>query len=184
MIDEITAGGPQSDRLVTANLIADDGTVWFSYLFKRDNLTAFFRFTFDGMGVWNSGSGARAQLDGNGSAVGDFTDLGTHLIVGRLVTSTVAADELDVWVDIPLTETEGTIDALTSSTAIGTWTSSGSVNFSSGNLALHTIDEFRIGDSLADVLVGIPEPNTFTLCALGLLGLLGWGRRRRRPQAA
>ncbi len=26
----------------------------------------------------------------------------------------------------------------------------------------------------------VPEPSTFVLAALGLLGLLGWGRRRRR----
>jgi len=30
------------------------------------------------------------------------------------------------------------------------------------------------------LLAGIPEPSTFTLAALGLLGVLAWGRRRRR----
>jgi len=37
-------------------------------------------------------------------------------------------------------------------------------------------DEFRLGTELSDVVV--PEPST--LAALGLLGLIGFGRRRKR----
>jgi len=52
-----------------------------------------------------------------------------------------------------------------------------------------TLDEVAIYyDVLPDADIqehyaaGIPEPTTFVLSALGLLGLLGWGRRRRRTK--
>jgi len=40
-------------------------------------------------------------------------------------------------------------------------------------------DEIRFGDTYADV-TPVPEPSTFVLAALGLLGLLACGRRRKR----
>ena len=45
-------------------------------------------------------------------------------------------------------------------------------------------DEALSAGAIAVLANPIPEPSTVVLAALGLLGLLAWGRRRRRPQAA
>ena len=49
-----------------------------------------------------------------------------------------------------------------------------------GSSAEFDIDEFRFGNSFADVTPVVPEPSTFVLLGTALLGMLLWRRRRRK----
>jgi len=79
--------------------------------------------------------------------------------------------------DWALWDTVGDSDATTASllTAFGATDGAGDleivVNQVGGNYA-----------GIAGLIVTIPEPSTFGLTALGLLGLLGWGRRTRKKE--
>ena len=88
-----------------------------------------------------------------------------HFVVGRATMSSTGNDVVDIWFDIALTETEGTIGSADSSAMIANATVGNFFMANAGNGHLAVYDEIRLGDTLADV-TPVPEPGA--LCRPGV----------------
>jgi hypothetical protein len=121
-------------------------------------------------GVYRVGAAATA------SAVAG--DPNTHMMIVRFNFGAANADTVDLWFDPDLNNFD-----LASPTGT-TGTDDASFNFMShiayDSTGGPTIDEIRVGESRFDVGVVVPEPSTLTIWSLGLLGLIGWRRRRTK----
>jgi len=185
-IDTTTANSNiTGSRTYSSSLGADSQTVWFSYLVSFDN--AVYQSALFG----SNATLPQGGTDGFGTSVGqsnrsqdneltatasssDSTNIldvsagNTHFVLGR-VDFSGASDTLNIWWDIDLAETALTIGAA-DATIVGAFdVSTAAFTFISGQGAVSTIDEVRLGTSFTDVVV-VPEPSTFALLA-GLLGL-------------
>lgn len=131
-----------------------------------------------GYGGGGGGSGTTAAA-GTGNAA--FALNSQYFIVGKIVTSTSVNDRL--WVKVygagdavSLTDTlaiDNLLNFSVNRTGV-TGATTLSLNTSGGGFSAG-VDQLRIGDTYADVVV-VPEPTS--LAALGLAGLLGLRRRR------
>ena len=191
IVDRSGDGDRHSRRLVVASTIDGlDETFWFSYLLQP-NKSLYERVKFEaaagprevtsGFGTDNSlvnpDGQISAELSNSRGATMGVTDGNVIFVVGKIAFDAVGDGNLEMWFNIALTETEGTIGTADSEVAVasGSYTLGDYVHFRSGNNHEGVLDEIRLGESLADV---IPEPATFFLAAVGLLGL-----RRRRQRA-
>jgi len=68
---------------------------------------------------------------------------------------------------------------VTSSAAYATYAGGGATIVADTGLTLDFDTTSQPGKSVITAVV-VPEPSTFVLAALGLLGLIGFGRRRKR----
>jgi hypothetical protein len=191
-------------------LTADNSTIWFSFLFREQGNDDDFAFIFGNQTHGFPASGGNdpkfntagdafgfAVLSGTGLAATKHVNSTTqtlgagkalsgggtiHLIAGKINWKpNGTADELYLF-DIPAgaldTEpTEGT--AFSSHTADFDQATFSSISMWDRPANAAVIDEIRFGTSF-DAVMGVPEPSTFALSALGLLGLIGVRRRRKR----
>jgi hypothetical protein len=168
-----------------SDLYDDDGTFWFSFLtdVRAQNYTTDIVFGSPsqnkdgGFGIRVDDAGLEAQVAGKDT--GNVSLLGgVKLILGRLTYTADGTDDiLDVWV---LDDTVTSLPALlpapdaTQSENIQAGDQGDYLVIYSGGGPQLTIDEFRLGTDLSDVV--IPEPASMAL--LGLGGLLLATRRR------
>jgi hypothetical protein len=162
---------------------ASAGTRYVSFLMNTNNLNAYNQL---GIGANSSYvtfgfNGNQFRIDASGGASGASVAFGTpvagttYLFVGKVVNDgTNSTASLNVYAPgdtVP--GTEGAYQATTGSFVSRNL--NGLYGFQGQNSAV-LYDEFRIGDTYADV-VTVPEPTTFALVGLGALGLAA--RRRR-----
>jgi len=177
-----------------ASALTDD-TVWFSFLAENQAGDSRGGISFNGSG--GSPQNPLVRTDGahlfvNGSTVANdvFTTGQTALVLGRITVSDTGNDTWDIWVDPDVSGGESGLPAATATVVDNTITAAGITRL--GNISYHTgtggvqngaiIDMIRLSDGpngFADV-TGVPEPSTFLMSALGLLGLLACSRRRKR----
>ena len=181
-------------------LTGDGASYWFSVLFAAPEATAgsataipsFFSNAAGGIGQvsgfavsFNPSSRTSVYMDARiGGSILDSADVpgadfyaGSYLVLGRITFSdTSGQDRLEVWLNPPLTGTPGT--PLFNVT--GTWVDPGANNsffMNKYDPPDRSIDEIRLGTTLADVLP-VPEPTATWL--LVPLALAGW--RYSRPR--
>ncbi len=173
--------------------LGTDQTRYFSFLFNQSGSgsggvlnVAFLSSSTLGRRIWESGtSSSSMSLDfGNDSSsaggVG-FTAGSDSLVVGKLVSSAAGVDtvSLSLWdrgssiSGEPMSwDLSGTVEVGDQDAVINRVYLTGGNN---GNF--DRVDEFIIGNSFADVTGVIPEPSTFALLAMAMLGLLFQRRR-------
>ncbi len=111
----------------------------------------------------------------------EHVDNEVHLFVVRVDYHAGANDDVTIWLDpeIGAGESGQLADLVTQFSSVGDL-SFDNVHFRSGNAGnTWNWDELRFGTSWDSVLP-VPEPSTFALAAVGLLGLVSFGRRRKR----
>lgn len=203
MIDNITGGGPNdwADRQMFS--VDTDGTYWFSYLVAApdgasNDVRNWSLFATTGgnqsTGFGSEmGRGADDEIEadipgGTATSATTYTKDGTAaLVVGQALLDSTGDDVVNLWVDIPLTVTEGTIGAPESSILLASPTFGDFFTYYNfpGQNELSTLDEIRLGGSLADVIpvVGgqntVPEPASLAIWSLLGLALTGYGIVRR-----
>jgi len=105
-----------------------------------------------------------------------------NFVVGRIVFDAVGDGVLDVWFNIPLSATEGTIGPADSTVAVasGSFTLGDIFQVRMGNNHEGVFDEVRLGEALEDV-IPIPEPSCLLLLGVVLVvGCFASGNRRQR----
>lgn len=194
--DARTTGGPNENITREMFSVDPDGTYWFSYLTTavddgdanaNDNVRNWTKF-FSNSESFNTGFGAEmghfadneleADFSGaNPASVGTYALDGTsQLVVGQAILDSTGDDELNLWLNIVLTATEGTIGTPDSTLTLASPTFGDFFTYYNqpGNNLTTELDEIRLGSTLADVIpaVGgtavVPEP-----CSLMIWGLLG-----------
>jgi len=204
------ANTPHNDRMDSRNLSAAmSGEIWFSALVNVTSGSNFAGLAFDSdlttggveryshqlseLRVLLTPTSLLVDMDGGapptatGTETGSFAADTTHLILGKMNVG-VGNDTVSVWVDPDVNAAGGpgglptanftstTVDFMDSVSRIGvpiSWNGSSSPH----------VDAIRVSDTstaFTDVTGVVPEPSTFALSALGLIGLLVCGRRRRR----
>jgi hypothetical protein len=146
---------------------------------------------FQAHSPWSNGT---FYFDHGGNCCGGAnrltTNVGTSLLNGwRHVVVQVDNGSKEIWIDGVLKNSQASGAA-----AVPTWTNQILIGRDDVNYFRGLIDEFAVwsdtltqtqieslaaGTSTAD-LIGIPEPSTLALASFGLLGVIGFGRRRRR----
>lgn len=202
-------GGGQSFREFAAptGWQQNGSTFWFSALVQQSNI-GIFHFRFDsittgntgsvgfetGIGFqYNSGDVARlsARINSTFSSPPVFTTVNgtvpgatdTVLIVGSLTFSDTE-DTVTVWLNPSLSSTDtSSLDSTSivrsTSTLQAVLSSTPTVYLQSFNTAVTTIDEIRLGNSLSDVLVAVPEPSTYATLLAFVAFAIGFVRRRK-----
>jgi len=172
-----------AERTITAWINPDNANLDRKFLGYGTGSGGAFSFTVEANGI-------RFRHGGGNITYGSVTaNTWTHVAM-RVPAGASLTGDLDVFingVEAAVTGTGGGGGGVTLNTAatqfrIGDWAQNNSFDGS--------IDDVQFYDAAlsdAEILYlfnnpgqPIPEPSTFTLCVLALLGLLGWGRRRRR----
>lgn len=194
-------GGTQNLQLSLSSTIANSGTTYMSFLFDvtavdsfgalvglqdsqvtdsanpNPSVEAAFRSSSSNFGIY-AGNNVDNGNNGIDSRTGPSTGTGLFLVISELNMDT---EVMTTWLNpIDLANVTGTASHTITDTATTGWDDMTSFILSSGGSDAATVDEIRIGSTLADVTPftsSVPEPSSFAL--LGLCGL-GMLKRRRR----
>jgi PEP-CTERM motif len=190
---EIINGGAQTSYIQFANQTS--GQIYYSFLFNAtaaDSGNNYFTALNPGTSTPNGGSDAidayyysngKIYVRGNSQSAqagtGPVLNLGeTYLIVEMLDLNAKTAS---LWVNPDSSSFGGTAPAVTASLSSLTATAIDNVGFKAQSAAggPYYVDNILIGTSWADVTPAVPEPATFGLAGLGMLGLI-LARRMRK----
>ncbi|MDX2111445.1 MAG: PEP-CTERM sorting domain-containing protein [Verrucomicrobiota bacterium] len=178
-------------------LYADGNTIWYSFLATQGiagNASIRFGTTEaqgqnNGIGMsFNVTNGIRAAIGGTSTSLVNALALNTtYFIVGKASFSAAAlGDTSQAWVlpatAIPADVSEASLNALALHTTLLTgdaiMNTTGNIMYlASFATSTTTLDEIRVGTTLADVVV--PEPSTYALLAGSSIVLLALLRRRK-----
>ncbi len=183
---DTAVGGTQNLQLALNSTITNSGTVYMSFLIDITAVTSFgvngglqdsevgnsssptsaneaiFRSTSTNLGIYADGTGIDERT-------GPSTGTGLYFFVAELNMDTETMTGYLNPTD--LTNIAGTATHTISESATSTWGDMSHFIFSLGGQEAGTIDEIRIGTTLADV-APIPEPSSTALLGLGGLALL------------
>jgi len=195
---QMLRGSYDAPRVNNRNLSTPlNGTVWFSFLAQPTSSVT--RVGIDVNPTVGSYSPSGARLLAIGTALrvlgsvpdtwfsNQFTVGQTSLVLGRIEIDKVGStDRLSLWVDPDLMNLSED-DALHPSSDTN-WLSSVSAlgiesyrsGGASGDEGIIDLISLADGPSAFQHVTGIPEPSTFVIWALGVLGLIGWRRRRTK----
>lgn len=190
---QIANGAAQSQYITFANQTS--GQIYYSFLFNPSVVNSannYFTAMNPGVSVPNGGSDAidayyysNGKIELRGNAQSATAGTGTALTLG---TTYLIVEEIDLtaqtanlWVD-PSSSTFGlTAPTATASLSGLTATAIDNVGFKAqAGTGTFLIDNLLVGTTWADVTpIAVPEPATFTLAGLGMLGLI-FARRARK----
>jgi len=186
-LDTSPTGNFQDYIDADGNIGADNTTLWFSFL-AADNATLprVWRISDDGSLAAAIGDGGNTNSwhAGPGPAVDGSIDTGVSttspspsFLVGR-IDFAAGNDTLSLWVNPIVANGEPTTGATTFTGDLAFDTLAWSV----GGGSVSFVDEYRFGETFADVITTnpIPEPNTAGLLFLASFGGYLFVRRRRR----
>ncbi|MGA2789067.1 MAG: PEP-CTERM sorting domain-containing protein [Verrucomicrobiota bacterium] len=191
---QIANGSATSTYITYANQTS--GQIYYSFLFNAtaaDSANNYFTALNPGTGAPAGGNDAidayyytNGKIELRGAAQGATAGTGSALTVG---TTYLIVEELDLtahtaslWIDPDSSSFGGTAPTATASLSGLTATAVDNVGFKAQGTAggPYLVDNLRIGTTWADVTpVATPEPATFALAGLGMLGLVLVRRMRK-----